>query len=64
MYNPSQGFWEMTWQHTGLEGVQRLRAQEQGDRVIMWQLNPDGTRFAGRRTAFHDITSDGWVRTA
>ncbi len=63
MYDPEQGLWEMTWQHTDLSGVRRLRARKEGDRVVMWQLNEDGSRFEARRTAFHDISENSWKRT-
>jgi hypothetical protein len=63
MFDPETGVWQMAWQHTDLAGVRRLQARREGSEVAMWQLNDDGSRLETRRTRFHDIAEDSWVRT-
>lgn len=63
MYDTQNQVWQMAWQHTALDHVRLLQARRDGDEVEMWQLNPDGSRFEARRTRFHDISENSWVRT-
>lgn len=63
MYDVQNEVWQMVWLHSTTPGVRRLQAKRRGDEMDMWQLNPDGTRLETRRTWFHDIGPDSWVRT-
>lgn len=61
LYKPDMAQWVMVWAHTspGAPG-QDLRAQQRGDRMVMWQVHPE--KDTDWKAEFEILDDGHWVR--
>ena len=62
MYQPETEEWVMVWTHTSSKEGQDLRAQQRGNKMVMWQVHPE--KKTDWKADFEVLGPGHWVRYA